>query len=286
MFEQVTIEKAFELFLLDCEIRRLKSSTIVFYNQKLQHLFSYCSDNGITYIAEISSKNLRTFSLGLIDQNLSNQYQHNILRAVRTFLRFCCNEGIISEVPRLSFPRLPKEVKKAFTEGEIKTILSQVTNGRDRVICLLLLDTGIRANELINIDIPDVNIKEGTIIIREGKTGQRIVQIGAKVRKTLLLYINNRKRGPLFLAQGKTRFTLSGIMQLMKRLQKRTNIKHCTCHTFRRTFAITCLRNGMNIYVLAKLMGHSDIQVLKRYLDITQDDLAAAHRQFGVVDNI
>ena len=70
--------------------------------------------------------------------------------------------------------------------------------------------------------------------------------------------------------------TLSGMVQLMERIRNRSGVKGCKCHNFRRTFAITCLRNGMNIYVLAKLMGHADIAVLRRYLALVESDLEEA----------
>lgn len=58
------------------------------------------------------------------------------------------------------------------------------------------------------------------------------------------------------------------------------------CHAFRRAFAINCLRAGMNIYTLKELMGHEDLQVLQRYLKVTDIDTESAHRQFAPVDNL
>lgn len=78
----------------------------------------------------------------------------------------------------------------------------------------------------------------------------------------------------------------SGLMQLVRELGQRAGVSPCTCHTFRRTFALTCLRNGMNVYVLAKLMGHSDIAVLRQYLALVEDDLKAAHQKYGPADNL
>ena len=67
----------------------------------------------------------------------------------------------------------------------------------------------------------------------------------------------------------------------MGRLQEHSGVANCTCHTFRRTFALTCLPNGMNIYVQARLMGHADITILRQYLPLIEDDLQEAHARFG-----
>jgi integrase/recombinase XerD len=115
--------------------------------------------------------------------------------------------------------------------------------------------------------------------------------LGARARKQLLRYFAERKRpasdAPTFLSEstGK-RLTLWGVNQAMQRIEQRSGVQDVTCHAFRRTFAIEFLRGGGNIYVLAKLMGHSGIDVLKRYLAITQDDLQAAHQKYSPGDNM
>jgi integrase/recombinase XerD len=96
-----------------------------------------------------------------------------------------------------------------------------------------------------------------------------------------------RDHSPAFVSErGEKRMTLSGMVQLMERIRNRSGVEGCKCHNFRRTFAITCLRNGMNIYVLAKLMGHADIAVLRRYLALVESDLEEAHARFGAVDSL
>jgi site-specific recombinase XerD len=72
----------------------------------------------------------------------------------------------------------------------------------------------------------------------------------------------------------------------MRRLRKSTGIEHLQAHTFRRTFAITALRNGMSVHHLARFMGHEDIHVLRRYLGLVESDLQSAHQAAGPVDRM
>ena len=83
-----------------------------------------------------------------------------------------------------------------------------------------------------------------------------------------------------------TRLTQSGLNQLLQRLGKKAGVKDCKPHTFRRTFALWSLRNGMNIYALARIMGHTDIAILRQYLALVEGDAKAAHDQHGAVDNM
>lgn len=78
--------------------------------------------------------------------------------------------------------------------------------------------------------------------------------------------------------------TVNALRCLLKRLAVKTGIPACHAHTFRRTFALWSLRAGMNIYALARLMGHVDLTMLKRYLALVEGDLAAAHHEHGAVD--
>jgi integrase/recombinase XerD len=115
--------------------------------------------------------------------------------------------------------------------------------------------------------------------------------IGARTRKQLKRYFTERGSSkpdePAFIAifSGE-RLTVHGLVQLMARLSAKAGVAGCTCHTFRRTFAISCLRNGMNIHILARLMGHADILILKQYLAFVDEDLKGAHARFGAVDNM
>ncbi len=81
------------------------------------------------------------------------------------------------------------------------------------------------------------------------------------------------------------RYTVDGVQSMLARLGERAGVAHCHPHTFRRTFALWSLRAGMNIYALQRLMGHTDLTMLRRYLALVETDLAQAHREHGAVDS-
>jgi integrase/recombinase XerD len=189
-------------------------------------------------------------------------------------------------------PRLEKKILEAFSADEIRLLLKSCATERDRALCLFLLDTGVRASELVALNVEDIDLKTGMVTVRLGK-GQkgRTTYAGARTRKQLRRYFAERDtlkgREPAFITErANKRMTLSGLIQIMGRLQERSGVATCTCHAFRRTFALNCLRNGMNIYVLARLMGHADITILRQYLPLVEDDLQDAHARFGAVDRL
>jgi integrase/recombinase XerD len=72
---------------------------------------------------------------------------------------------------------------------------------------------------------------------------------------------------------------------MLRKLGVAADVQPCNPHCFRRTFALWSVRNGMNLYALQRMMGHSDIAILRRYLALVEADLQEAHARFGAVDN-
>jgi integrase len=151
------------------------------------------------------------------------------------------------------------------------------------------MDTGIRASELVSINRIDLDLKDGRIVIKKGKGRKfRIVFISNITREAIQAYLN--KRSDNFPQQwiGKTNNSIkySGLRQIMRRRAKDSNIKTPSLHGFRRYFALQMLRSGVDVFSLQKLMGHSDIQILRRYLQQTEEDIRSAHKLGGPVDHL
>jgi len=288
--DSYSIAEAFELFVLDMQARRLSELTIKFYRAKLKAFFAHCEANQIDMVGNVNATLIKKYQVTL--HHYSPHYQHGIARAIRAFLKYCESDELIDSCPKFSMPKLPKHVPIIFTNDEVKQVLNGCKSYRDHAICLMLLDTGVRTAELIALNYEDINLKDGSVNVLNGKGGKdRVVYMGAKTRKQLKLYMmrekHSQKRGdPLFITLKGNRFKIQIFMNLMQRIKKRAGVESCRAHTFRRTFAVNCLRNEMNIYVLAKLMGHEDITVLKSYLDFVADDLEAAHERAGPVDHM
>lgn len=293
MQSKLTLQTALDLFLLDCTARRLTIGTQSFYKAKLSPFIRWCEAKGVTGLEDMQAVHIRQYLSSILERNLTAQYQNNIARAIRAWLNYCVRDELIPKSPfdRVKMPKLAKKILPAFSQEDIKNILRVCRTKREEAICLTLLDSGVRATELVTLNVNDLNMKSGTLIVRAGK-GQkdRTTYVGARTRKAILRYLAERgspaATEPLFISHHNERLTLSGIVQIMRRLRKRSGVAHCAAHTFRRTFAIKSLRNGMNVHVLAQLMGHADIQMLRKYLDITEEDLKASADKHGVVDNM
>ncbi|MGC9360724.1 MAG: tyrosine-type recombinase/integrase [Anaerolineae bacterium] len=83
-----------------------------------------------------------------------------------------------------------------------------------------------------------------------------------------------------------TRLGLQSLHLVLRRRSKDAGIEASSLHSFRRAFALSCLRSGMDIFALQRLMGHADISILRRYLAQTHEDLLRAHMQHSPVESM
>jgi site-specific recombinase XerD len=289
---QATLTEAVELFTLDNQARRFTPATMKFYHFRLTHFVQWCEQNGLHLLSEITPKQIREYLIHLQTENYAGHTIHGAARVVRRFLRFCAEEELIPAAPKFSMPSTDKQLLPSLSLNEFKHILKACQTVRDEAIVLVLLDTGLRASEFVSLDGEHVDLKTGEVTVKQGKGRKdRTVYLGVKARKKTLRYFlkagTPKPKQAVFRSENTgERLTRNGLYQLLQRLGERAAVPHCNPHTFRRTFALWSLRNGMNIYALQKLMGHSDLTTLLKYLGLTKEDLRDAHEQYGPADNM
>jgi site-specific recombinase XerD len=293
--EQGTIQFDIRAFLLDRRARGLSAGAVEFYRKKLRYLSTYLDDQDIYDLRDITPDHLRRYVADLSTRHNPGGV-HCCFRAMRTFLRWAWEEyEIAAPCPmlRLHAPRLAQEPPEPVPLEDIRAMLSMCKprtflGDRDRALLLALLDSGCRAAEFLALDVRDVDLETGAVIIRAGKGGKfRVAYLGHRARRELVRYLRHHDdSAPLWVTVDGRRLTYPGLRQIVRRRAIRAGIAVPSLHSFRRGFALSCLRSGMDVYSLQKLMGHADLSVLKRYLALAGEDLQRAHREHGPVDRL
>lgn len=291
MGQRITLTAAVELFIIDCQAQALKPSTIRFYTGRFRLIGPWMTERDVTYLDEVTPATVRAFLADYSGRNLSEHYIHSLARALRAFLNFCVRDGLLTESPfdAVKMPRVRSEVRDILQPADLRALLDACPGERDRAIFLLLLDTGLRASEALALNVGDIDGQ--TVTVRQDKGGRgRFVYIGAHTQKQLRRYLaferdDPQPDEPLFVAKGGGRLSYYGLASVFRRLRLDTGIDVAP-HMLRRTYAVQSLRNGMNIYLLARIMGHKDIDTLKHYLKYVQGDIREAAGAAGVVDHL
>lgn len=201
--------------------------------------------------------------------------------------------GWKNPIRRVKAPKLPTDPIEPIQIEEIhqllKTCQSNYSGVRDKAMMLGLLDTGARAKEFLNINLEDVDMATGAVMIRQGKGRKpRMVFLGRKTIRAIRGYLRYRHDNypALWVSIRGERMTYASLRCLLRRRAEKIRMKSIpTPHDFRRAFALVMLRNGVDIFALQKLMGHSDLQILRRYLAQTDQDIHTAHMRGSPVDS-
>jgi site-specific recombinase XerD len=290
-----SFDDALSAFIISREASHLSKQTLRYYRDRLGPFVIWCKESGHTAVESITAAKIRAFLVALHNRNLSPYTVHASARAIRAFFRFCASDGIIEAAPKFQMPKLPKRILPAFEPVDVARLIDACENQRDRCIVLVLLDTGLRASEMVALNGSNIDLATGAVHVYQGKGEKdRTVYLGARTRRELSKFWREvQKPSPSSPAwtnnragRSGDRITDSGLRQLLGRIGNRAGVENCRPHTFRRTFALWSLRACMDIYRLAALIGHEDLGVLRQYLALVGKDIRKAHEQFGPVDHM
>jgi site-specific recombinase XerD len=291
------IETQVDAFLVDRRAQSKSEGTLGFYRQKLALFGEYCDAQGITATTQLTPTLIRNFILWLQQRGHNDGGVHAFYRTVRTFLYWWEEEyepeGWKNPIRKVKPPRVDKRLLDPASNRAVSALLGVCSGGylgaRDKAAILFLCDTGCRASEFTGLNVTDYDVSSGAVVIRNGKGGKgRTVFVGRKTRRALRKYLRQRPADAdraLWVTVGGDRLTYSGLRQIIRRRADKAGVTPPALHSFRRLFAVQCLRNGMDLRRLQELMGHADLQMLIRYTKLVTDDLRAAHLQASPVDN-
>jgi len=287
-------------FLLDVGAANRATTTVEFYRIKCSIFITYLKTQGIHDTDEIQPIHIRGFLAELAKKH-SPGGVHAFWRGIRAFIRFMQREGILDDDPlrNVRAPSVDRELLEPLSLEVLDKLLATCEKSerglRDRAILLTLLDTGLRASEALRLNLGDLDLSDGAVLVRKSKSRRpRTVFVGRQTRRAIAAYLRTRpdasENDPLWLAcrtDGETvRLAYAGLVALVRRRAKRAGVEPPSLHSFRRTFALTMLRGGADVVSLSRLMGHADLSVLTRYLKQQAEDLARVHEQCSPVDRL
>lgn len=189
-------------------------------------------------------------------------------------------EIIRLEVDEVS--NLLNEVESGQNLTKNEKIFHKITEKRDVAILTLFLGTGIRISELVGLDIDDIDFKQNAFTITRKGGNRVILYFPDEVKTALLNYLDTRLDNPnvsqdekaLFLSLHNKRICIRQVEKLVKKYsQVVTPLKHITPHKLRSTFGTNLYKETGDIYVVADVLGHKDVNTTKKYYAAINDDI-------------
>lgn len=216
------------------------------------------------------------------------------LSAVRGLFSYLYKNDLISQnvTDKMDFKKLKQKIKHALTSRETVSLLDVIYNGekyftgrelanyenrkkRDSALFTAYLGTGCRVSELINLNIHDVCFENSYFIVTRKGGDQQEIYMPVQVENELWAYMEERMkvedakdRDALFLSRNGTRMTAAAVEKMLKKYCNTAGIfdpDKTRPHALRRTFACNLIADGVDIKMVAELMGHKNIEVTHRY---------------------
>ena len=199
---------------------------------------------------------------------------------------------------RLRLPKVPQVLIEPFNDVEVAAIFSAFdantqSGARDVCMITLMLDTGLRANEVITLQEKNVHLEEGYLKVMGKGQKERIVPFGSASQKSLLKYLYHFRPEPVhtgignfFLTRDGDQMTYNAFRLIMNRLAERSGIERLHAHLFRHSFAVNYLVNGGDVFSLQQILGHTTLDMVRRYITLGSNQVMAQHKRFSPVDRM
>jgi integrase/recombinase XerD len=232
---------------------------------------------GKTLLEEITKSDLEAFIEHEQDRGLMLSTVRTRLHGANAFLGYLIEAGIVrSEVlARRIRLKKPETLPKAMDPDDVKQLLSVIDNPRDLAMITVLLRTGMRIGELLSTTVQDLHIKERRIDIYEGEKNRigRVVYLSDDAVSALNVWIKVKDPQKVFFfyATGSEKMSYSTAHNIFATYLKKADLIHkgYSLHALRHTFASELLNAGMRIECLQPLMGHTSLDVTRRYARLT-----------------
>jgi integrase/recombinase XerD len=259
--------------------RNCRPRTLATAKMAIQMFLGFIKQLGKSRVEEISRQDLEAFIEHEQDRGLKPNSVRARLVRINALLGFLIEGEIIRPeiLTRRIRIKLPELLPKAIDPEDIKKLISTIDQVRDRAMFLMLLRTGMRIGELLQTTLKDINMKERKVMIMEAQKTSvgRVVYFSDDAKEALNAWLQQRDSDKVLLFYGLGRNSLSytaARVRFQKCLYK-AGLSHqgYTMHSLRHTFASELLNAGMRLECLQQLLGHTNLEVTRRYARLTDN---------------
>lgn len=282
-YEMSKNEQLFKMFFISKKLQGLSDRSLKYYKQELEKSllkinkpFEQITSDDIKYF-------LACYQLGGTANATSID---NVRRVLNTFFQWLEDEEYIVKNPVKKIKKIKQEkkIKKAFTFDEIEKIKLSCKTKREIAIIEFLLSTGVRADELVNSKLIDLDIETGQLKVLGKGNKERTVYLNSSAKVRLLDYLSDRTGNNDYIFSGEIspydKIGTDRLRTIIKRIGKRAGIDDVHPHRFRRTCATIASKRGMKIEEIQKMLGHENLTTTQIYVQVDDVEIKKSHEKY------
>jgi integrase/recombinase XerD len=266
-------------YLYDLKRRNCRPSTIRSYGSTLLLFLSYLKQRGRTSLETTTREDLSSFIEYEQDRGMQPKTVSTRLRLLYAFLRYLVDREVAHPnlLKRKLRVKVPEALPRAIDPEDVQQFLAVIEKPRDRAMILVLLRTGMRIGELLATRMSELKIREKQIIIMEAEKTRvgRVAYLSEDACQALTVWLSVRDpaKERLFYGQGRLRLGYTAARVMFGKYLDQAGLAHkgYSLHCLRHTCATELLNAGMRLECLQQLLGHSSIEMTRRYARLTDN---------------
>lgn len=298
---QIGFPKLLQSFVFECRAKNLSDRTIEFYEENMIIMQKTFEEQNQDFdVLAMTNRDIKHHYIGyMLGKGLASNTVNGRIKTCKAFFKFLYEEGYIKHklADELRLIKAEKKMIQTFTKEQLLALLNQpnrhtFTGFRDYTIMMVMLETGMRIGEMLNLKIGDLFLKEMQIRIVRGKGGKaRRVPIQKTCVKVLKQYLVERgdvETDWLFVNVEGTALHTRTIQENIQEYGKLADISgvRVSPHTFRHTMAKFYILNGGDVFTLQQILGHSTLDMVRYYVELFSKDIREQHQKYSPVENM
>ena len=280
------IRHASEAFLESLRTQRQASvHTLSGYLRDIRRFIDFVGDS--VRCGDIDRDTVRAYIVYLQSLELAEASILRHVASMRSFWQYLLDTGAVADAvwEFVKLPKLSAKLPDVLYPEDMRAFLQTISPGRDRCIAEVLYATGVRVSELVSINVEDVAVEAGEILVTGKGDKQRYVFFSPQVGALIAAYITQERQGvesALFVNKFGRRLSTRSIQRLVEKWVSSAGLTQTvTPHTFRHSFATALLDGGADLRVIQQLLGHDHLETTQRYTHLSvsmlRDTYQAAH---------
>ena len=277
-------------------VRNYSIKTVNSYQEDIDLFCEYIFNEG-TLMEDVDIISIRNFLTEELARGVSKRSCKRRLSSLRHFYKYMVNVGYLNDNPFIfvDAPKTETKYPHALYKEQIQEIFKRneertdALKNRDQAILYLLYYSGMRAAELVGLDVQSVSIKERVVrVLGKGKK-ERIIPFTGECQKVVKAYIDKERKDllkkskeltpALFLNANGERLTTRGLEYILDSIEEKTGLYvGLHPHVLRHSFATHLLENGADLRVIQELLGHESINATQVYTHVTEEAMKETYQ--------
>ena len=291
--EEITVLEVFELFRVEKKVLGVSDKTIGNYEDSLKRFLQIMEMDNFK-VCELEKEDVIEFVEILQENDLRAASINHYLRDLRVILYWIAREGYAEKIP-VMLVKGQESIKETYTEEELQQLLQKPLGDnycewRSWAIINWMLSTGNRAKTVCDIQMQDINFLEREIVLRETKNKKvQVVPMSTELMFAIKKFVRDFRSDAagedyLFCNVGGERLSENALKLSIRDYNVSRGVNRTSIHAMRHTFAKCWIRNGGDVFRLQKMLGHSTLEMTRRYVNMFTADLAEGFDDVNPLD--